>query len=130
MPGRIGDSEALTMLEAENGYRDELIDVGEPFGTWVIEGPEELYGRLPFDGIGEDVTVVPDVRPYKQRKVRILNGAAYGVCPGRVSGGRGHCPGIHGNPVIRDFVKRMLAEEIAPTCRWIRRTCAVLPKLR
>ena len=115
VPGRIGDSEALTMLEAENGYQDELIDVGEPFGTWVIEGPEELSGRLPFDGIGEDVTVVPDVRPYKQRKVRILNGAHTGFALGAYLAGEDIVRGSMENPVIRDFVKRMLAEEITPT---------------
>ncbi|MBP3783044.1 MAG: tagaturonate reductase, partial [Butyrivibrio sp.] len=40
VPGRIRDPKEVEKLEAENGYHDELIDVGEIFGVWIIEGPE------------------------------------------------------------------------------------------
>ncbi len=35
-------------MEAANGYRDDLIDVGEIFGVWNIEGPAWLEEKLPF----------------------------------------------------------------------------------
>lgn len=48
VPGRIRDAAEAARLEEENGYRDALIDVGEVFGVWNIEGPEWLAEKLPF----------------------------------------------------------------------------------
>ena len=59
----------------ELGYRDNVIDTGEVFGFWVIEGPESLKEELPFEKAGLPVLITDDHKPYKQRKVRILNGA-------------------------------------------------------
>ncbi len=57
------------------GYKDNAIDTSEIFHTWVIEGPAELEKELPFPAAGLKVIFTPDVKPYKKRKVRILNGA-------------------------------------------------------
>jgi mannitol-1-phosphate/altronate dehydrogenase len=65
-----------------NGYEDNLKDVGEVFGVWYIEGPKELEDKLPFKKAGLNVHVVPEVAPYKKRKVRILNGAHTGFVLG------------------------------------------------
>ena len=78
VPGRIRDQKEVEALAAANGYEDPLTDVGEVFGIWVIEGPDGLEDRLPFKKAGVPVIVVPDVTPYKKRKVRILNGAHTG----------------------------------------------------
>ena len=67
-------SEAAAINE-ENGYVDNLLDTGEVFGFWVIEGPECLKKELPFAEAGLPVIITDDHKPYKQRKVRILNGA-------------------------------------------------------
>ncbi len=82
VPGRIRDPEEVARIEQENGYHDELIDVGEVFGVWNIEGPEWLEEKLPFKAAGLNCPVVPDVTPYKKRKVRILNGAHTGFVLG------------------------------------------------
>src|SRR5699024_8483478 len=81
-PGRIRDAGEAARLDAENGYHDELIDVGEIFGVWNIEGPARLADKLPFKAAGLNCPVVPDVTPYKKRKVRILNGAHTGFVLG------------------------------------------------
>ena len=41
------------------------------FGVWVIEGPAGLEDKLPFKKAGVNVMVVPDVTPYKKRKVDV-----------------------------------------------------------
>ena len=40
VPGRVKDPAEAAKMEEANGYRDELIDVGEIFGVWNIEGPD------------------------------------------------------------------------------------------
>ena len=82
VPGRIKDPAEAAKMDEENGYHDELIDVGEVFGVWNIEGPAWLEDKLPFKAAGLNCIVVPDVTPYKKRKVRILNGAHNRFCAG------------------------------------------------
>ena len=35
-------------LNEENGYEDNVMDTGEIFGFWVIEGPQSIRTELPF----------------------------------------------------------------------------------
>ena len=115
VPGRIRDEEEVKRLEAENGYADPLTDVGEVFGVWNIEGPAWLADRLPFKAAGLNCPVVPDVTPYKKRKVRILNGAHTGFVPGAYLAGFDIVRDAVQNPTVLGFMNRMLHEEIIPT---------------
>ena len=115
VPGRIRDAAEAARLEEENGYRDALIDVGEVFGVWNIEGPEWLAEKLPFRAAGLNCPVVPDVTPYKKRKVRILNGAHTGFVPGAYLGGYDIVRDCMQDDVILGFMNRMLHEEVIPT---------------
>ena len=115
VPGRIRDPEEISRLNEINGYEDPLADVGEVFGVWVIEGPEELEDRLPFRKAGAPVIVVPDVTPYKKRKVRILNGAHTGFVPGAYLAGFDIVRDCMNNEAVRGYMNRMLYEEVIPT---------------
>ena len=115
VPGRIRDAKEVEQLEAANGYHDELIDVGEIFGVWIIEGPEGLEDRLPFKKAGVNVHVVPDVMPYKHRKVRILNGAHTGFVLGAYLAGFDIVRDCMHNDNVAGFMNKMLNEEVIPT---------------
>ena len=115
VPGRIRDAAEAARLEDENGYRDALIDVGEVFGVWNIEGTEWLAEKLPFRAAGLNCPVVPDVTPYKKRKVRILNGAHTGFVPGAYLAGYDIVRDCMQDDVILGFMNRMLHEEVIPT---------------
>ena len=114
VPGRIRDAAEAARLEDENGYRDALIDVGEVFGVWNIEGPEWLAEKLPFRAAGLNCPVVPDVTPYKKRKVRILNGAHTGFVLGAYLAGYDIVRDCMQDDVILGFMNRMLHEEVIP----------------
>lgn len=115
VPGRIKDADEAARLEQENGYHDELIDVGEVFGVWNIEGPEWLEDKLPFKKAGLNCPVVPDVTPYKKRKVRILNGAHTGFVLGAYLAGFDIVRDCMQDDVLRGFMNKMLYEEVIPT---------------
>ncbi|MBP3199253.1 MAG: tagaturonate reductase [Butyrivibrio sp.] len=115
VPGRIRDPKKVEKLEEVNGYHDELIDVGEIFGVWIIEGPDGLEDRLPFKKAGVNVHVVPDVMPYKHRKVRILNGAHTGFVLGAYLAGQDIVRDCMQNESISGFMNKMLNEEVIPT---------------
>ena len=115
VPGRIRDAEEVKRLEEQNGYEDPLTDVGEVFGIWVIEGPEGLEDRLPFKKAGVPVIVVPDVTPYKKRKVRILNGAHTGFVLGAYLAGFDIVRDCMHDAIVLGYMNKMLNEEVIPT---------------
>ena len=125
VPGAIRDPEEIAGLEAANGYADELGVVGEVFGVWYIEGPAGLAEKLPFEKAGVNVHVVPDVAPYKKRKVRILNGAHTGFVPGAYLSGENIVRDCMNNDTIRNFMNKMLYEEVIPVLPLDKTDCEV-----
>lgn len=117
VPGRIRDEKETAELEVRHGYADPLLDVGEVFGVWVIEGEEKLNDILPFRkaGMEESVFVTPDMSPYKKRKVRILNGAHTGFVLGAYLAGKEIVRDCMEDDVIRGFMNKMLYDEVIPT---------------
>lgn len=114
VPGRIRDAAEVAKLEEINGYHDELIDVGEIFGVWNIEGPEWLSEKLPFKAAGLNCPVVPDVTPYKKRKVRILNGAHTGFVLGAYLAGFDIVRDCMHDETVLGFMNKMLLDEVVP----------------
>ncbi len=102
-------------LNAENGWEDQLIDTGEIFGAWVIEGPEWLAEELPFCDGELPVIVTADHKPYKQRKVRILNGAHTTMVTGAYLAGQDIVRECMKDEDISSYMNKALYEEIIPT---------------
>ena len=115
VPGRIRDAEEVARLEEINGYSDPLLVVGEVFGVWNIEGPAWLEEKLPFKKAGVNCIVVPDVTPYKKRKVRILNGAHTGFVLGAYLAGFNIVRECMENSTVLGFMNKMLYDEVIPT---------------
>ena len=115
VPGRVRDPEEVRAMEEANGYSDALADISEVFSVWIIEGPASLEDRLPFKKAGVNVHVVPDVTPYKKRKVRILNGAHTGFVLGAYLAGFDIVRDCMQNDVVLGYMNRMLYDEVIPT---------------
>lgn len=98
----------------ELGYEDQLLDVGEPFGLWVIESEKEIRDEFPLDKAGLPVVFTDNQKPYRERKVRVLNGAhTASVLAGY----------LYGLNIVRDcmqdklmgeFIRHIVMEEITP----------------
>lgn len=102
-------------LNAENGYVDEQLDTCEVFVLWVIEGPESLKQELPFEQAGLPVLITDDHRPYKQRKVRILNGAHTSMALAAYLAGQDIVRLCMEDELIFEFTRKAIFEEIIPT---------------
>ena len=63
------------------GYEDRILVTAEPFGLWVIESDKDISAELPLPQCGLPVIYTDNQKPYKQRKVRILNGAHTSFVP-------------------------------------------------
>lgn len=102
-------------INEENGYIDNLIDTGEIFGFWVIEGPDSLKEELPFEKAGLPVLITDNHKPYKQRKVRILNGAHTSFVLGAYLSGQNIVRDCMNDEVICGFMNKTIYDEIIPT---------------
>lgn len=102
-------------INAANGYVDSILDTGEVFGFWVIEGPDSLKDELPFAKANLPVLITNDHKPYKQRKVRILNGAHTSMVLGAYLAGQDIVRDCMHDEVIRGFMNKCIYDEIMPT---------------
>ncbi|NKY09687.1 tagaturonate reductase [Cellulomonas hominis] len=64
----------IDAVQQEIGFADRLVVKGELYGVWVVGGDLALRELLPLDTAGLPVEFVPDVRPAREQKVRVLNG--------------------------------------------------------
>lgn len=95
------------------GYEDQLLDTAEPFGLWVIEGPEQVREELPLDTVNP-VIFTDNVKPYKLRKVRMLNGAHTTMVLGSYLAGLDTVGECMADPDARPFIDHALLNEIMP----------------
>ncbi|MDA3797488.1 MAG: tagaturonate reductase [Kiritimatiellae bacterium] len=98
----------------ELGYKDNLIDTGEIFHLWVIEGPKELAKELPFDKVGLNVIWTDDMTPYRTRKVRMLNGAHTSSVLGAYLGGVDTVGDMVKDDVFGPYLNKVLFNEVLP----------------
>jgi tagaturonate reductase len=97
------------------GYEDQLLDTAEPFGLWVIESPKDLSDELPLPACGLPVLFTDNQKPYKQRKVRILNGAHTSFVPAAFQMGYDIVLDAMNDPLVAGFMHDTLHEEVIPT---------------
>ncbi|MFA9462829.1 MAG: tagaturonate reductase [Velocimicrobium sp.] len=95
------------------GYVDQLIDTAEIFHLWVIEGNHEE--ELPFNKAGFHVVWTDNVKPYKKRKVRILNGGHTAMVLGAYLYGLKTVGECLSDDKVSAFLKKCMFDEIVPT---------------
>ena len=79
VPGYPKDNAAA--ICEETGFNDVNIVKGEVFHLWVLQKEPFIQERLPADKAGLNVIFAEDITPYKQRKVKILNGSHTAMVP-------------------------------------------------
>jgi tagaturonate reductase len=87
----------------------------EPFALWVIESQKDLSEELPFVKAGLPVIYTDNQKPYKQRKVRILNGAHTSFVLASYLCGNNIVRESMEDKLIRDFMNATIFDEVIPT---------------
>lgn len=101
-------------LETELGYHDAFLDTAEHFYLFVIQGPQSLAQALRLDKYPLNVLLVDDIKPYKARKVAILNGAHTALVPVAYLAGLNTVGDAMNDAGICAFVEKAIDEEIIP----------------
>lgn len=114
VPGAPPPDEAAA-LEQALGYRDALLTTCEPYRLFAIEAPESVRARLAFAAADPGVVLTDDVRPYRERKVRLLNGAHTALVSAALLAGCETVLDAVRHPRLGPFLRRLLLDEIVPT---------------
>lgn len=102
-------------LTKELGYEDTFMVTGEYFYLFVIQGPKDLLEKeLHLKDAGLNILIVDDLKPYKMRKVGILNGAHTAMVPVSYLYGIDTVRETMENDELREFVEKAIDEEIIP----------------
>ncbi|KFX20251.1 tagaturonate reductase [Pectobacterium betavasculorum] len=101
-------------LQQEMGYQDTFWDTAEHLYLFVIQGPQWLAEELRLNKLDLNVRIVDDIKPYKERKVAILNGAHTALVPVAFLAGLDTVGESMNDALIGKFVEKTIAEEIVP----------------
>ncbi len=107
-------AEAASKIYEEMGYTDDLIDVGEPFALWVIESDKDVSAEFPLDKAGLPVVFTNNQKPYRERKVRVLNGAHTSSVLAAYLCGFDIVRDCMYDSVMGKFIRSIVRDEIAP----------------
>ena len=97
------------------GYEDHIMVTGEPFALWVIESEKDISEELPLPQAGLPVIFTDNQKPYKQRKVRILNGAHTSFVLAAYLAGKDIVRDSMQDDDIRNFMLKTIYDEVIPT---------------
>ncbi|TAE51655.1 MAG: altronate oxidoreductase, partial [Bacteroidetes bacterium] len=96
-------------------YGDALCIRSEPFLLWAIEGGPEVGRKLSFAQADPRLIIAPDITPFREQKLRILNGGhTISVCLAYLLGLR-TVGQMMAHPEMGAFVERVIMQEIEPT---------------
>ena len=105
----------ISYFEEKLGYKDNIIDTSELFNLWVIEGDKKWADKLPVHQTDANVIWTDDVKPYKKRKVRILNGAHTSTVLAAYLAGFDIVGDFMKDDTVRTFMNDVIYKEVIPT---------------
>ncbi|HVH66816.1 MAG TPA: tagaturonate reductase [Gemmatimonadales bacterium] len=107
--------EARAPLEQQLGYRDALLTVTEPYALWAIAAdPPSLRAAFAIDVSPQGVIFDPDITFYRERKLRLLNGAHTATAPLALLAGVRTVREATEHPQLSAFLQHIVFDEIAP----------------
>ena len=102
----------IEQLTEELGYIDNNIVKGEYFHLWVIEGDPCLKDVFPVDKTNLNIIITDNVKPYKERKVKILNGAHTCLVPVAYQMGKRLVSEMMNDPKCNKFLLDFMHNEV------------------
>lgn len=97
------------------GFEDKLLDCGEIFHLFVIEGDEKFRQKIPFAESGLNLVWTADQTPYRSRKVRFLNGGHTSSVLAAYLAGFDFVDKMTADPLFGHYLRTALFEEVFPT---------------
>jgi tagaturonate reductase len=114
VPGKPDDQQRKA-LEQSAPYRDDLATVAEPYRLFAIEAPTSVRAKLTFAAADPGIILTDDVTPYRERKVRILNGGHTLIAPLGLLVGCETVRQAVEHQLLGPYLRNLLFDEIVPS---------------
>lgn len=108
------DEETKNHLWNLIGEKDELMSVGEPFGLWAVENKGDIKNFVKAGKHNIEVVLTDNIKYYKKRKVRVLNGSHTNLVPVGLFLGKVTVDECMNDSKIDAFINATLKNEIIP----------------
>ncbi len=102
-------------IRKELGYEDTSIVKGEIFHLWVLKKEEHIEKVFPVDKANLHAIYAESIKPYKERKVKILNGTHTAIVPVSYLYGIDTVRETIENEYLGQFAKEFIFDEVIPT---------------
>ncbi|MDR1652279.1 MAG: tagaturonate reductase [Prevotellaceae bacterium] len=106
--------ENIDLIKQELGFDDNLVVKGEYFHVWAIGGDSIIREKFPLDKAGLNVLFMSDIRPFRTKKVRILNGSHTAMVPVALQMGCATVMEAFNKPEIEKYIMKMVDNEALP----------------
>ncbi|MGC3977711.1 MAG: tagaturonate reductase [Paludibacteraceae bacterium] len=106
--------ENINEIKEELGFNDNLVVKGEYFHVWAIGGNSVIKEKLPLDKAGLNVLFMDDIRDFRAKKVRILNGSHTAMVPVALQLGCATVMDAFNTPIVEKYINSMVQNEVLP----------------
>ena len=106
--------ETIGEIQTELDFNDNLVVKGEYFHVWAIGGDPIIKEKLPLDKAGLNVLFMDDIKAFRAKKVRILNGSHTAMVPVAMQMGCATVMDAFNTPAVEKYINSMVAEEVLP----------------
>lgn len=110
-----GKPRNLAEIEQKAGYADKLWIEVEPYLLWAIEGNEHVRSVLSFYKADERMLIEPSITPFREQKLRLLNGSHTAAVPLAFLSGLNTVYECMQDDYMSHFFKEVVLREILPT---------------
>ena len=114
MSGYPRDEETKNHLTKLIGEEDKLVSIGEPFGLWAVEKKGDIAKYVKEGVHNIEVVLTENIKYYKKRKVRVLNGSHTNIVPVGLWHGAITVYDCMKDEKLSKFLEDTLNEEIVP----------------
>lgn len=113
VPGRFLPDNLIK--NTESSYYDELHTAAEPYLLWAIDGNSSLKSKIEFVQADERIIMTENIAPYRERKLRILNGSNTHVAGVGFLAGCNTTFDTMADPLVSQYTSDLILHEIVPT---------------
>ncbi len=107
--------ETIDEICEQIGYKDNLVVEGEVFHLWVVEGDEIIEKEFPASKAGLNVLFAPSMKPYRDRKVGLLNAPHTVLSPVGYLCGLDTVRECVEDKLVGGYVRSVIYNELLPT---------------
>lgn len=104
----------ITKIQEELDYEDNMVVTAEYYHLWAIEGNQFVQSKFPLDKAGLHVVWLENMKAFRDKKVRVLNGSHTALVPIGLLSGYQTVKEAFADETLAEFIHQMIAEEVLP----------------